>query len=312
MTKKTSFGSWLGIAEEASWAAGIAGDPTGMHIIPEWEIKTPAPKRESVWAHERDRPVMTTIGTKEPSEIAVTSKNLWNLQPLYFLLGAGSYEPTDNTGVIQQSSGAMKTFALHGNSNGTERTFIGCVVNDFTLNIPKEGGNITAEWNAKSADWVDETKTKPTAITSALLALNGTYSFNKDGAAIPDVFMGGKVVFNNNINTDVPDLPNGRIYEPSLQNLTVEVEAEFRIDSADSFLEAYESGSTGCFDMRFVVKDADSTGFLIDLTGMQLQLDGYSEAVPTAEKGIIEQTVKFVQSEDFILKDIQVSGVDFT
>ena len=312
MTKKTSFDSWLGIAEEASWAAGIAGDPTGMHIIPEWEIKTPAPSRTAVWAHDRDKPVMTVIGMKESSEITVSTKNLWNLKPLYFLLGGGSYESVGDTGLITQSSGAMKSFALHGNSNGVSRTYKGCVVDEFSIIVPKEGGNVAAEWKGISADWVNESKTKPTAITSALLASDGVYTCNKDGSAIGDVFMGGKITFSNNVNTDVPDVENGRIYEPSLQNLTVSVEAEFRIDDTNSFLQAFESGSTGCFDTRWVIKDADSTGFIIDLTGLQLDLDGYSEAVPTAEKGIIEQTVKFVQSEDFILKDIQITGVDFS
>lgn len=312
MTKKTSFGSWLGIAEEASWAAGIGGNPTGMHIIPEWEIKTPAPTRETVWAHERDKPVMTIIGPKEASEIVVATRNLWKLTPLYFLLGAGSYTNTGDTGIITQSSGAMKSFAIHGNSNGVTRTYKGCVMDEFSLIIPKEGGNLTAEWKGFAADWDNESLTKPTAMTSALLASDGVYSFEKTGAAIADVFMGGKITFKNNATMEVPDLENGRIYEPSLQNLTVEVEGEFRIDTANSFLEAHESGQTGVFDMSFEIKNSDDTGFMIQISGMQLSVDGYSEAVPTAEKGIIEQTVTFVQSQDFELKDVQVTGVDFT
>ena len=311
MTKKTSFDSWISLEEESSWANGMT-NPTGMHIVPEWEIKTPAPRREVVWGHDRDTPIMTVIGPKEASDIAVTTRNLWNLRPLFFLLSGGSYTPAGSSGIISASSGAIKSFAVHANSAGTETTFIGCAMEEVTINIPKEGGNLTLEWMAKAADFVAEGKTKPTIISEGLYALDGVYTFYKGGAAITDVFQGGSLKFSNNLNIDVPDLPNGRIYQPSVQNLGVTFEGDFRIDSADNFLHAHESGLTGVFDIYVSVKDADSTGFVIELTGMQLSADGFSEPIPTAEKGIIEQTVTFIQSEGFILKDIQVTGVDFT
>lgn len=311
MTKKVSFGSWISMIGEASWAGGVPDQPSGCHVIPEWEIKTPAPLRTLVWTHDRDKPTITVIGPKEASEITVVTRNLWNLRPLYYLLGDGSYSTVGSTGVITQSSGAIKSFALHASSAGTERSYIGCGMDEVMLKIPKEGGNLTLEYKALSADFVAETKTKPTAITGTLLALNGTYTIYKDGAAISDVFQGGTIRFGNNLNSEVPDLPNGRIYEPSVQNLTVEFEADMRLDSADNFLLAHESGSTGIFDLYVSVKDTDSTGFLVELTGMQLSVDGFSEPIPTSEVGIIEQTVTFVQSENFILKDIQVTGVSF-
>lgn len=309
MTKKTSFDSWFSLEEEASWAAGMS-NATGAHIINEWEIKTPAPKREVIWGHSRNNPVTTVIGPKEASDITVSTRNLWNLRPLYFLASGGSF--ASNTGFISFASGGIKSFAIHANSAGTERTYEGCAMNEVTIKVPKEGGNLTMDWTAIAADWNSGTETKPTAISESLLALDGVYVFTKNGTAIADVFQGGQVKFSNNLNTDVPDLPNGRIYEPSVQNLTVEVEADFRLDSADNFLEAHESGATGIFNMSWTIKDGLNTGFIVVLSGMQLNPDGFSEPIPTAEVGIIEQTVSFVQAENFSILDIQVTGVDFT
>ena len=305
MTKKLSYDSWLGVEEEANWCDSMV-NPTGMHLIPSWEIKTPAPSKEIIWGTNRIKPLTTIIGLKQASEISVETKNAWNFRQLYLLASGGAF--ANNSGTITFESG-IRYFSLHGYNNGTPRTYIGCVMEEFGINIPEKGGNIYLDYKAIGADFTGMTHTKPSAITNSLKTEDMTVVIENSGVVINDVFQGGRLSFKEKIITEVPDLSNNRIYEPCKGNLEVVGEFKFRLDDSDNFLLAYESGSTGVFDMSIDIKK-DSTGIYVEMSG--LQIEDFTEPVPTAEVGIVEQTVQFVSSEDFILNPIQITGVDFT
>lgn len=314
MTKKVPWESWIAQDLEAEWCSGATvADLDGMHVIPEWEIKIPARKKEIVWAQDRDKPITTLVGIKDPVDIPITTKNVWSFRPLYLLLGDGSYTAVGSSGIISQNSGTVKSFAIHMNMNGNERGISGCAMDEVTLNIPEKGGNLTWEWKAKGADYGSVAAgTKPNTIRSSLRSDDGTYTFESGGNAIPDIFKGGKLTFKNNLNLETPDMANGRIYKPALGHLTVEFEGTFRIDEDNTYLRAWEEANTGIFDLKWDIKNSNNTGCVIDIDGFQLTEEGYTEKVPTAQAGIIEVGIKLVQSEDFVLNDIQVTGVDPT
>lgn len=309
MASKRSNESYLDIALESSFADGGAGGVKGTHVIPEFEITPPAPDKEIIWAQDHTTPALTNVKNKKAESLSVSTENVWNMFSLYAFMGDGSYAAA-GTGIISASTG-NKTVSFHANINGSKYVVSGCAIDELKLIVPEGGGNLTMEYTAICADISEDASVSaPTKITESFHTWDGTYTFYRTGAAISDVFLGGSITFTNNYNTDTPDLPNQRIYEPAKGNLGCEVTAKFRLDEDDNFLQEYIDGSTGVFNVKWEFENSVSSGLKFDISG--LGITSYSEPIPTSEAGIIDQEITFVQMEDFNLQNIQVTGADFT
>jgi len=318
MSYKTPFSSWIGMDLEAGWCSGaVVNGLDKMHIISNWDIKIPAKRREQIWAQNRGKPVATNILPKNPADIPITTSNVWSFRPLYLLLGGGSFSAVGSTGIISQDSGMVLSFAIQEYRNGDHRAISGCVMDEVSLVIPKDGGNLNWEWKAVGADYSGTADaTNPGQYIESLRGQDGTYSLTSGGNSVSDRFLGGKITFRNNLvgtsYGSAPDVSNGRILKPALGNLEVNAELSMRIDTNNAFSQAWENHNTGIFNLNWIIKNENNTGCVLDISGFQLDPDGYTEPVPTAQEGVIEMTINLIQSEDFILKDIQITGIDFS
>jgi hypothetical protein len=310
MTLKTCHNGWIAIQKEAAWCTGTAFVSTGLHVVSEWEYEPPAQEKEDIWAQRRDRPIATNLKLKKPVDVTIKEENFWNLRMLYHFAGSGAYAAGKGNIVLDANTLTPNSVRLHENVNGTERTLRGGKVDEFTIEFPKEGGFVKSEAKIKVADFADESSiTAGTTETNSLKTENLTITVNKAGAACDELFIGGSVSFKNNLGSDVPDLPNKRAYSFYPKGLEVQAKCNFRLDSDNNFLLAHESGSAGVFDLTFDVKDANSTGAYMLLSGMQIK--EFKEPIPTAQKGVIEQEVTFYNSPTFTCL-IAATGVDFT
>ena len=318
MTKKTVWESWIAQDIEAEWCSGCAvASLDKMHIVPTWDIPIPAKRKEVVWGQDRDAPVTTIIGPKEPVNINITTRNVWSFRPLYLLLGGGSYTAVGSSGIITQDSGTVLSFAIQEYRNGDDRAISGCVMDEVSLIVPRDGGNLQWEWRAIGADYGGTAAgTNPGTLSGSLRGEDGTYTLESGSNTAIDDFLGGRLTFRNNLigtsYRDAPDVANGRILKPALGNLEVIAELDYRIHTVNTFSQPYEDALTGVFDLNWTIKDTNNTGCVISMTGMQIPDGGYSEPVPTSQDGVIELTIRLIQSEDFSLDTIQVTGVDFS
>jgi hypothetical protein len=291
MTRKTPFDSYINIAEESAWADGGAGSDIGCNIITNWELDPAAPQKEVVWGTDRENPAQINNKMKEPMNLDLSTRNIGSVYPLYACLGSKTDNGSNNYTIALDNGNVL--IAFHINHNGTEYKVEGCVIDQCTLNIPEDGGNITLDYKAICAD----IERSPGSInaknqhTAEIMASDGVYVVKKNDTAINDVFIGGKITFKNNYNTEHPDVENARIYEPVKQNFELEIELNFRLDDDDNFIQSYLEGDHGVFSIEFDIYDGDGDGLKVHIDGLGIQ--GFSEPVPTAETGVIEQSVTF-------------------
>lgn len=305
MSFKVPFSSYINlIVKNNGWDDDGDDATIGCNIIPSWELDPPAAEKEVIWGAKRDAPELVNVKLKEAKTLSIETANLGELYPLYALFGDREEDPTGDAawdyGLKIDNSNVVVDF--EANINGSEYKLENCVIDEAVIDFPSGGGNITMEYTAIVAD-IDNSPAsigEKTQATNEISTADATYTIKKDGTAINDLFKGGSITFKNNYNYDAPDLENNHIAEPYKGQFEIEFEADFRIHEDDNFINSYLDGDKGVFSIEIDASNGDGDGIYIEIDGLGLM--SFKEPVPTAEDGVIEQTVTFENMENDTLK----------